>query len=102
MKINRSKLLEALDAVADYPDLSLILLDLHLQGANGLSVLPILRQRAPAAPVVVLSAEQDPTAIREAMTAGAQGFIPKTAGSQEIARALGLVLEGETYAALGD
>ena len=86
---------EALAAVSECADLNLILLDLHLSGANGLSILPALREKAPGVPVVVLSAEMDAEIVREVLAAGATEFIRKTAGGREITRALRLILSGE-------
>ena len=92
---------EALSALDYYSDLDMILLDLGLPGVDGLSILPRLRESAPTVPVVVLSAADDPGTAREALAAGAVGFISKTAGSQEMKNALHLVLNGEVYAPLG-
>lgn len=88
---------EALSAVSHYADLDLILLDLALPGIDGISVLPILRERVPTVPVVVLSGNQDAQIIREVLSAGAVGFIPKTTTSKELQDALKLVLDGEIY-----
>ena len=88
---------EATSVLSDCPDQDLILLDLNLSGTNGLRVLPTLRKLAPTAPVIVLSAEQDPDVIGAALAAGAAGFVPKTAGGLETVRALRLILAGETY-----
>lgn len=88
---------EAFDAVARYADLDLILLDLGLPGIGGLAAIPELLVRAPAVPVVVLSAEENPRIIGEALSAGAAGFIPKTTRSEEMKAALRLVFGGEVY-----
>ncbi len=93
--IEASSAEDALRAVSVCPDLHLIILDLHLSGTNGLDVIPALREQAPAVPIVLLSAEQDPNIIRKALTAGAAGFVSKTAGSQEITRTLQQILAGK-------
>lgn len=88
---------EAVRIVKYYPDLDLILLDLALPGWDGLAVLPELRRMAPTAPLVVLSASENPVDIRQALEEGAAGYIPKSCGSQEMITALRLVLAGRIY-----
>jgi DNA-binding NarL/FixJ family response regulator len=67
---------------------------------DGVSLLPLLRQRAPTSPIVVLSGTADSATAREMLAAGAMGFVHKSAGSQEMRNALDLVLQGEVYAPL--
>jgi DNA-binding NarL/FixJ family response regulator len=78
-------------------EFSLILLDLHLPGMDGMTGLAKLRDASPATPVVVLSATEDSRRIRQAIAAGAKGYIPKSASSQIILSALRLVLSGGVY-----
>jgi len=83
--------------VADNEDLDLILLDLKMPGVTGFSGLVDLRQSHPELPVVVVSATEEPKTIREAVTFGAAGFIPKSLGRHEIAKAIQAVLDGEIF-----
>jgi len=83
--------------VADNEDLDLILLDLKMPGVTGFSGLVDLRQSHPELPVVVVSATEEPKTIREAVTFGAAGFIPKSLGRNEIAKAIQAVLDGEIF-----
>lgn len=78
-------------------EFSLILLDLHLPGMDGMTGLSKLRDSSPATPVVVLSATEDSRRIRQAIGAGAKGYIPKSASRQIILSALRLVLAGGVY-----
>jgi len=85
-------------AVADgNPDLKLILLDLGLPDIDGFDALAQLRKRYPEAPVVVLSASEQPATVTRAIDAGAMGFIPKTSSNQLLIDALRLVLAGGVY-----
>ena len=59
-------------------DVDLILLDLSMPGVRGFSGLMYLRAQYPSMPVVVVSANDDPSVIRRCMDFGASGFIPKT------------------------
>jgi DNA-binding NarL/FixJ family response regulator len=88
---------EAIRMAAHYHDLDLILLDLALPGLNGLSALPELHELRPTTPLVILSASEDSTAVRQALEAGALGYIPKSSSSHEMITALRLVLAGEVY-----
>ncbi len=88
---------QAMQIIANHPDLSLILLDLTLPDRDGFSVLAELRQRYPAVSIVVLSAVQDPANVMKALDLGALGYIPKSAQSDVILNALRLVISGGIY-----
>jgi DNA-binding NarL/FixJ family response regulator len=90
-------LAEACRRCDDHPDLSLVLLDLGLPDAQGLHGLAVLRERAPKARVVVVSAQDQPQTVLDALDAGAAGFIPKTTEFHVMADALDLVLQGGVY-----
>lgn len=84
----------ALDA---QPDVALVLLDLAMPGARGLSALALLRGERPDLPVVVISSNDDPRVIRRAQQFGAAGFIPKSSQVEAIGEAVATVLEGGTW-----
>jgi DNA-binding NarL/FixJ family response regulator len=88
---------EAIRLAAHYHDLDLILLDLTLPGLNGLSAMPELHELRPMVPLVILSASEDSVDVRQALEAGAMGYIPKSSSSREMINALRLVLAGEVY-----
>ena len=93
---------DACSVAAEVPQLDLLLLDLRMPGANGLSGLLELRRRFPALPVVVVSATEEPRVIREAIASGAMGFVPKSLDRSAISEALRHVLAGETWQPEGD
>lgn len=95
--IEASSCEEALALIAAGSDFSLILLDLNLPGMDGMSGLSKLRDAAPATPIVVLSATEDARTIKQAIGAGAKGYIPKAAAREIILNALRLVLSGGVY-----
>ena len=78
-------------------DIDLMLLDLHLPDRRGPEIVRELRRQHPAVPIVVISADEDPGSMREALDAGAMGYIPKSASRDLIVRALGIVLMGEVF-----
>ena len=75
-------------------DVDLVLLDLKMPGVRGFSGLMYMRAQYPSVPVVVVSANDDPSAIRRCMEFGASGFIPKTLGVEAMRNAIRDVLEG--------
>lgn len=88
-------LLEA--AVAQHPDLELILLDLSMPGAKGLSALIYLRGERPGTPVLVISANDQPRTVRRAEQFGAAGFISKAAPTIVLQQAVCAVMAGDEW-----
>ena len=88
---------QAMQIIANHPDISLVLLDLTLPDRDGFSVLAELRERYPAVSIVVLSAVQDPANVMKALDLGALGYIPKSAQSDVILNALRSVISGGIY-----
>ena len=78
-------------------EVDLILLDLNMPGVRGFSGLMYLRAQYPSVPIVVVSANDDPTVIRRCMDLGTSGFIPKTLGIEEMRAAIKRVLEGGVW-----
>lgn len=78
-------------------DFDLILLDLSLPDRDGFEILTELRERYPAASVVVLSGRQDRESVAKALDLGALGFIPKSASREVMLSALNLVFSGGMY-----
>lgn len=89
---------EAIGVLEQEPELDLLLLDLSMPGASGLSALVAIRASYPAIPVVVVSASDDPTTVRRALDLGASGFISKSADTQTIRDSVKSVLDGEIAA----
>ncbi|HVS75848.1 MAG TPA: response regulator transcription factor [Steroidobacteraceae bacterium] len=78
-------------------DFDLIVLDLNLPGATGLSCLRYLRGAAPLTPVIVVSGNDDPETMSEVVLAGASGYVPKSAPSDVLIGAIRLIMAGGTY-----
>jgi DNA-binding NarL/FixJ family response regulator len=85
---------QGLTAASANPDIDLVLLDLALPGMGGLALIGALHQRLPSLPVVVLSALEGAEIVRQAIGAGAMGFVPKSAQTHVLIDVLQQVLEG--------
>lgn len=78
-------------------EVDLILLDLAMPGVRGFSGLMYMRAQYPGVPVIVVSANDDPAAIRRCMEFGASGFIPKTLGVDAMRTAISRILGGGVW-----
>jgi len=95
--LQAGNLAQACTLVVDHGDLRLVLLDLGLPDAQGLQSLQVLQARAPWARHVVMSAQDQPALVLQAVDAGAVGYIPKTADLRQMQGALQRVLDGGIY-----
>ena len=86
--------LAALEADAG---IDLVLLDLHMPGNHGLAGLAAVRAQYPGVAVVVVSANDDPRVVRRALDHGAAGYLPKSAGLDELRDAIRAVLACEQW-----
>lgn len=88
---------DAFRQIGVHKDIGLVLLDLCLPGTSGFEALPLLRQRYPDIPVVVVSASDDRETVLRALDQGAMGYIPKTSSEESLVSALRAILAGGIY-----
>ena len=81
------------------PDL--ILLDNHLPGVHGVDAIDELRRRAPQARVVMLTVSESVDDLRQALRAGASGYLLKNCRADELVGALRRAMHGETVIGAG-
>ena len=74
-----------------------LVLDLNLPEGSTLPAIPELREQSPETAVVVLTMQQDPAFAREAMRAGALGYVLKHSAGSELVDAVRAAAAGETY-----
>ena len=87
---------EAFDLVASArPDV--LLLDLTFPEGDGLPLLRALKTLHPDLRVVVLTMDRGSETVRQAMVAGAQGYVVKGARSNDLLEAIQAVWRGERY-----
>jgi two-component system, NarL family, response regulator NreC len=77
---------------AHRPDV--LVLDLNMPGPPSLPEIPELAQRTA---VVVLTMQNDPAFARQALQAGARGYVLKEAADAELVQAVHAAAEGRTY-----
>ena len=87
----------ALSEARRLDELNLVLLDLGLPGCSGMEALRRFRKALPRARVVVISADEDPERVREALRQGAASYLPKTLRPKAMVDALRMVLDGGVY-----
>ncbi len=87
---------EALRLVQQHnPDV--LVVDLLMPGMSGLEVTRQVRQTHPDTRVVVLSMNSNPPYVLEAFRNGADGYVLKTSGADELVRAIRAVMSGGSY-----
>ncbi|HEX6458632.1 MAG TPA: response regulator transcription factor [Thermoleophilaceae bacterium] len=76
---------------------SVLVLDLNMPGDPSLPAIPVFMENSPDTRVVVLTMQNDPSFAREALRAGALGYVLKEAADSELVEAVRLAAEGRTY-----
>jgi len=97
LTIHESENMHAALASLEANTYDLVLLDLNLADTSGLETLFTVKQKLEGTPIIVLSAEQDPPIIYQAIEEGAMGFITKCATHQELLAAIKLILAGGIF-----
>lgn len=77
------------------PDI--VLLDLQIPGLSGFDVLRETTEKFPAVKIIVLSVHDVQEYAPRTIQAGAAGYLPKSAASTDLERAINQVIMGEKY-----
>ncbi len=77
------------------PDLAV--LDISLQGTNGIELIKLMRSEQPRLPVLILSMHDESLYALRALRAGAKGYLMKAEAMTQVVNALRKVLNGEIY-----
>jgi len=80
-------------AMATTPDV--ILMDLRMPGMTGIEATRAILERLPDTRIVILTMSEDDDSLFLAMRAGARGYLPKDADSEELVRAIRAAALGE-------
>jgi two-component system response regulator NreC len=70
-----------------HPDV--LVLDLNMPGGSSLEAIPVIREESPETQIVVLTMQQEPAFARQALGAGALGYVLKEAADDELVEAVG-------------
>ena len=73
------------------------MLDLLLPRKSGYQAIPEILKASPGSRILVLSSQTGPSAVRQAVSAGAHGYVPKRASDTELIDAIRRVAAGERY-----
>jgi len=75
---------------------NVILLDLQMPGMGGIAALRQMKARSPSTQVIVLTSHQGDELVFDAVRAGATSYLLKTAGVEEVVRAVHAAARGES------
>ena len=86
---------EAIEAVErSVPDV--VLMDIRMEGGDGLNALGRMKLDHPDLPIVLFSAYDNPTYIARAVALGASGYVLKSAPRERLIEALNMAVAGES------
>jgi two-component system, NarL family, response regulator NreC len=74
-----------------------LVLDLNMPGGSSLEAIPTIREESPGTQIVVLTMQKEPAFAREALSAGALGYVLKEAADDELVEAVNRAAVGESY-----
>ena len=69
--------IDALQSIADHPDVDMVVSDINMPGMSGLEMLPKVRAERPDVPVIMITAYGDTETRRKAIERGAVGLLTK-------------------------
>ena len=104
--LNAEEGLEVVGEAADGPETlrmalesepDMVLLDISMPGPGGIEITRQLKKRLPQTRVLILSAHEDQSLLRQAIQAGAAGYITKRAIESELTNAIQAAWRGDIY-----
>jgi two-component system, NarL family, response regulator NreC len=76
---------------------AVLVLDLNMPGGSSLEAIPGIGETSPNTVIVVLTMQEDPAFAREALQAGAKGYVLKQAAGAELVQAIRAAAGGGTW-----
>ncbi len=80
-----------------FNDPHLILLDINLNGSNGLEIGKMLKEKKPLLKIIVISTYSHPALIKQAQSFGFDSYLLKDIGTQSLRSAIQLVMEDKIW-----
>ncbi len=78
-----------------HPDV--LVLDVNLPGGSSITKIPEIREESPDTAIVVLTMQNEPAYARQALSAGALGYVLKEAAETELVEAVRRAAVGDTF-----
>jgi DNA-binding NarL/FixJ family response regulator len=92
---------EALDKVQRLnPDV--VVLDISMPKMGGLEACRLIRETAPKCEILILTQHDSPQMLREALDAGARGYVMKSHAARDLLDAVEAVSQHKSFTALGN
>lgn len=88
---------EALALIVANDDIDVAVVDLMMPGVGGIHAIAEFGRTRQDLPIIVLSSSEDPKDVRQALAAGALGYVPKSASPNALLSAIKLVMNGDLY-----
>ena len=77
--------------------IDVVLMDISMNGLNGIDATKIIKKDRPKTKIIMLSMHAEKNIVKDALKAGANGYLLKNSAFEEIHRAIRVVARGETY-----
>lgn len=88
---------QAIQVAENDPNIALILMDLWMPDMDGIDAMRVIQIKAPTIPVVILTASESLLDMKQALDAGAMGYVAKSVTASIMTSAIKLVLSGGIY-----
>ncbi|MDX2506549.1 MAG: response regulator transcription factor [Gammaproteobacteria bacterium] len=88
---------QAIQIAENDPNLALILMDLWMPDMDGIDAMRVIQIKVPTIPVVILTASESRLDMKQALDAGAMGYVAKSVTASIMTSAIKLVLSGGIY-----
>lgn len=92
---------QAREVLSAQDGIDLVILDLKMPGVSGYDALTTLLEVVGDTPIMIVSSLGSSRNIRDALAAGAKGYVPKTLSAEIFKLAVSLIMAGETFVPSG-
>lgn len=86
-------------ALVEETDPDVVLMDINLEGLNGIEATREILKKRPESRILILSMHDDHLTVTSAVAAGAAGFLPKNVDRDELVTAINAIAQGKGFLA---